>query len=178
MAAAAVASEPAAQQAALKRTYSSMWIGEDLADDYGVDTSSPPKNRRAGVAPRACQQSLWSTPHALPNTRERVDKRCLYMPRSHVLVRSLTSASACVQSDLAVIGYGVQALSSTRRHCRGRLGLGRLARRHSAWSTGWSRPASPSGRCYNAPTTCDSPSAPTLFPSALMSSACMQACMR
>ena len=47
--AAAVASEAAQQQAALKRTYSSMWIGEDLDDDYGVDTSSPPKDRRAGL---------------------------------------------------------------------------------------------------------------------------------
>ena len=73
--AAAVASEaaPAQKQAALKRTYSSMWIGEDLDDDYGVDTSSPPKNRRAGravmeIANGACQCHTCSPEHHTEHT--------------------------------------------------------------------------------------------------------------
>ena len=39
--------EPA--QRAMKRTYSSMWTGEDLGEDYGSNTQGPPKDRRAGM---------------------------------------------------------------------------------------------------------------------------------
>ena len=41
------AAEPA--QRAIKRTYSSMWTGEDLDEDYGNSTQGPPKDRRAGA---------------------------------------------------------------------------------------------------------------------------------
>ena len=33
----------------MKRTYSSMWTGEDLDEDYGNSTHGPPKDRRAGA---------------------------------------------------------------------------------------------------------------------------------
>ena len=39
--------EPA--ERAMKRTYSSMWTGEDLDEDYGNSTHGPPKDRRAGA---------------------------------------------------------------------------------------------------------------------------------
>lgn len=42
--------DPAAERPRLRRTYSSMWAGEDLDDDYGSSTSGPPKNRRAGAS--------------------------------------------------------------------------------------------------------------------------------
>lgn len=41
--------EPAASGQRLRRTYSSMWAGEDLDEDYGSTTGGPPKNRRAGA---------------------------------------------------------------------------------------------------------------------------------
>ena len=34
---------------AMKRTYSSLWTGEDLAEDYGDSTAGAPKDRRAGA---------------------------------------------------------------------------------------------------------------------------------
>lgn len=49
MAAVAEKTAGTAQQQ-LKRSYSSMWIGEGLDADYGTDTAQPPKNRRAGGA--------------------------------------------------------------------------------------------------------------------------------
>ena len=45
--AASAAAEPA--QRAMKRTYSSLWTGEDLAEDYGDSTAGAPKDRRAGA---------------------------------------------------------------------------------------------------------------------------------
>ena len=45
--AASAAVEPA--QRAMKRTYSSLWTGEDLAEDYGDNTAGAPKDRRAGA---------------------------------------------------------------------------------------------------------------------------------
>jgi hypothetical protein len=50
MAAAVDAAVAPQQPAQLKRTYSSMWIGESLGADYGSDTASSPKDRRAGGA--------------------------------------------------------------------------------------------------------------------------------
>lgn len=48
MAAASVA-EPAASGPRLRRTYSSMWAGEDLDEEYGSVTGGASKDRRAGV---------------------------------------------------------------------------------------------------------------------------------
>ena len=45
--AAPAAAKPA--QRAMKRTYSSLWTGEDLAEDYGDSTAGAPKDRRAGA---------------------------------------------------------------------------------------------------------------------------------
>ncbi len=40
--------EPAASGPRLRRTYSSMWAGEDLDEEYGSVTGGPSKDRRAG----------------------------------------------------------------------------------------------------------------------------------
>ncbi len=50
---AGVAEKAAGAGQQLKRSYSSMWIGEGLDADYGTDTAQPPKNRRAGGGPAA-----------------------------------------------------------------------------------------------------------------------------
>ncbi len=47
----------------MKRTYSSMWTGEDLDEDYGNSTQGPPKDRRAGAVfctIMSCQQPCGS----------------------------------------------------------------------------------------------------------------------
>ena len=51
MAAVPEAASEAAESAqrTMKRTYSSMWTGEDLDEDYGNSTQGPPKDRRAGA---------------------------------------------------------------------------------------------------------------------------------
>ena len=55
MAAASVA-DSAASGPRLRRTYSSMWAGEDLDEEYGSVTGGPSKNRRAGVSFRIISQ--------------------------------------------------------------------------------------------------------------------------
>ena len=88
---AGVAEKAAGAGQALKRSYSSMWIGEGLDADYGADTAQPPKNRRAGgegsliwlAAACADHQHAHLTPCSMHRGRRRcmaavhIRRRCL-----------------------------------------------------------------------------------------------------